>query len=145
MHQSRLILDASTPLSASLLPADRYMNGFSALSAFRFDFGVDVQRGRNAERVPGAIGEIGFVVSVYFESSLHARKRIGDQDAMRAGLQEKRMALMKRLISGGGLLVSQSEAFRSFLHTRRTSGIRKMLVDKGANIPESVVVHTWIL
>lgn len=121
------------------------MDSFSALSAGRLDLRVDVQRGRDAKRVPGAVGEVGFVIRVNLEGSLDAGKRIRHQDVMRARVQEKGMALMKRLVSGGSLFVSQSEAPRDLIHIWRTSRLGKVLIDKGTDIPEYVFVHSEVI
>lgn len=117
------------------------MEPFSALSAGRLDLRVDVQRSGDAKRVPGAVGEVGLVLRVNLEGSLNAGERIRHQDVMSAWVQEKGMALMKRLVSGGSLIVSQSEAPHGLIHMRRMSRLCKVLIDKGANIPERVFIH----
>ena len=46
---------------------DFHLNRLIALRANRFDDRVRVERGRDAEHIPGAVGEIGLVIGLDFE------------------------------------------------------------------------------
>ena len=60
---------------------------------------------------------------------------------MRPWAQEKRVALVKLLVSRYSFLVSQTEMRGGLLHVRRTGSLSKVLVDKGADIPDKIFVH----
>src|SRR5687767_1810646 len=90
-----------------LSPGHAQVDRLRALGTGGFDPGVCVQGGRDAERVPGAIGEIGLTVRVDLEGSLHARKRVRHQDLVRAGLEVERVAFVKPLVGCASLLVRE--------------------------------------
>ena len=113
-------------------------NCFSTPGAGGLDLGIGVQRRCDAERVPGAVGEIGLAMCADLELCLHTREGIRHQDFVRARLQVQRVTPVKLFICRRRFFVRQPETRSRFLHSRWARRLGKMLVDKVTDLPDSI-------
>ena len=75
---------------------------------------------------------------MHAEGSFDVRKRVGHQNVKGAGVQEEGMEVVQGLVSESSLLVLQSKTRGSFVHAGSMSHIRKVSIDKSADVPKGL-------